>query len=54
MIRVHGTLVELDDLPRVVDQQGCWQAEVAMAVKQVTVENVVNSGHVIRSAKDGK
>ena len=49
-----GSLIKLDDVAFFIDQEGAWKAEVTVPVKQVSIENVVNAGHVIRPAKDGE
>src|SRR5260370_7915915 len=54
MLRIYGPLIELDDVALVTDQEGAWKAEVTVPVKQVPIENVVNSRHLIRSAKGGE
>src|SRR5260370_34813595 len=54
MLRIYGPLIELDDVALVNDQEGAWKAEVTVPVKQVPIENVVNSRHLIRSAKGGE
>jgi len=31
-----------------------WKIEITMAVKDVAIENVVDTGHILRPAQDGK
>src|SRR5213593_215218 len=54
VVRVNWALIDLDDVPGFVDEKRCRQAEVAVPVKQVAIENVVDGGDVVRSAKDGE
>ena len=54
IFRIHLSLIDLDYVPSLVDQKRGRKSHVAMAVKQVTVEDVVNSGNFICAAKDWK
>jgi hypothetical protein len=51
---IHRPLINLDDIASLIDQERCWQAEVAMTVEQIPVQNAVNSGYLIRSAENGE
>src|ERR1700692_2616210 len=52
VLRVDGPPIDLNHVPLVINQEGRWQSEVTMPVKHVTVENVVNTGEVVRSLED--
>src|SRR6266849_8350773 len=54
VVRVNWALIDPDDVSGFVDEERCGQAEIAVPVKQVAIENVVDGGDVVRSAKDGE
>ena len=51
---VYRSLVNLDYLSPRIDQEGSRQTEIAVTVKKIAIENVVNAGHIVRSHKDWK
>ena len=47
-------LIHLDDVAVAVDQERCWQAEIAVTIEQLAIENVVDGGDVVGSAQNRK
>src|SRR4029078_4519766 len=54
LLRIRRPLINLDDLSATVNQKGGRKATVAMPVKNITKNNVVNAGEIIRSLQDGQ
>src|SRR2546423_1129250 len=54
MISIHRPLINLDQVTAFIDQERSRQAKIAAAVKEIAVEDVVNTRVVLRSAKNRK
>ena len=44
------SLIDLDDLPMIVDEERCGQYEIAPAIEQVAIEDVVDASQIVRLA----
>ena len=52
VLRDRRSLIDLDDIS-VTDQERDRQTQIAVAIEQVAIKNVVDCGHVLRSTQNG-
>jgi hypothetical protein len=42
----YGSLVQLHDAAGFVDQERCWEGEIAVTIEEISIEDVVDAGHL--------
>src|SRR6266478_7516885 len=54
VFQIQWPLIDLDDVPTLVNQKRGGKAQVAMPVVKVSIEDVVNRGNVLRTTQNGQ